>query len=90
MNQLDRILDVRRRNYGDFSAVAKRISLILGAIEHDAPDIIMAKPYHREAFHAIAVKIARLVEGNINLADSWLDIAGYATLVHRQIEYEAA
>jgi len=36
----------------------------------------------------IAVKIARLVNGQINDGDSWLDITGYAMLVHQHIEQE--
>jgi len=33
----------------------------------------------------ISAKLARLVNGQINDADSWCDIAGYALLIHNQI-----
>jgi hypothetical protein len=38
-------------------------------------------PDQREALEMIAHKIARIVNGDPNYADSWLDIAGYAQLV---------
>lgn len=36
----------------------------------------------RESLDMIAVKISRILHGNPNEPDHWLDIAGYATLVH--------
>ena len=36
---------------------------------------------HLEALHMIFHKIGRLVNGNPNHRDSWVDIAGYAQLV---------
>jgi hypothetical protein len=37
--------------------------------------------YQREALEMIAHKIARIINGDPNYADSWVDIAGYAKLV---------
>ena len=39
-----------------------------------------------EALEMIAHKIARILNGNPNYADHWADIAGYATLVQRELE----
>ena len=36
------------------------------------------KPHHREALHQIAVKLARINCGDPEVADHWLDAAGYA------------
>ena len=36
------------------------------------------KPYHREALHQIAVKMARINCGDPDFPDHWDDIAGYA------------
>ncbi len=36
------------------------------------------KPYHREALHQIAVKLARINCGDPDFSDHWDDIAGYA------------
>jgi len=51
----------------------------------------LPQPLYRETLQrSIAVKIARLINGEINDADSWLDIASYAMLVHQQmVEMEA-
>ncbi len=40
----------------------------------------------REGLDMIANKIARILNGDPNYADSWHDIAGYATLVEKRIE----
>lgn len=39
-------------------------------------------PIQQEALDMICHKIGRLINGNENNLDSWLDIAGYAMLVH--------
>ncbi len=40
----------------------------------------------REALQMICVKISRIVYGNNNEPDHWRDIAGYATLVVKELE----
>jgi len=40
----------------------------------------------REALDMIAHKIGRIVNGDPNYADSWVDIAGYAKLVADRLE----
>jgi len=40
----------------------------------------------QESLHLIATKIARIITGNPNHADSWHDIAGYAKLIEEQLE----
>ena len=42
----------------------------------------------REALEMIAHKIARILNGDPNYADNWIDIAGYATLVANRLEKE--
>lgn len=41
---------------------------------------------HREALDMIMHKIARILNGDPNYADSWHDIAGYAVLVEESIK----
>jgi hypothetical protein len=38
---------------------------------------------HRESLDLIATKIARILSGNPNDKDHWVDVAGYANLVVR-------
>lgn len=42
----------------------------------------------REALEMIAHKIGRILNGDPNYADSWHDIAGYATLVEKRLNGE--
>jgi hypothetical protein len=39
-----------------------------------------------EALEMIFSKLARILNGDPNYADSWIDIAGYATLVADRLE----
>jgi hypothetical protein len=39
----------------------------------------------RESLDMIAHKIGRILNGDPNYADSWHDIAGYATLVEKEL-----
>ena len=39
-----------------------------------------------EALDMISHKIARIINGDPNYADNWIDIAGYATLVANRLE----
>jgi len=40
----------------------------------------------REALEMIMHKVARILNGDPNYADNWIDIAGYATLVADRLE----
>jgi len=86
-SNLDELLLSRACRYGNFNDVASRTARIYHNMVYGAPQFISKKDMsaHYEALHMIAVKVARLVEGQINDADSWRDIAGYALLVHNHI-----
>lgn len=43
-------------------------------------------PSHKESLEMIAHKIGRILNGDPNYADSWVDIAGYAQLIVKQLE----
>ena len=42
----------------------------------------------KESLEMIATKISRILNGNPNKEDTWHDIAGYATLVEKEIRGE--
>lgn len=44
------------------------------------------EPDQKEALEMIAHKIGRIINGDPNYADSWVDIAGYAKLVADRLE----
>jgi len=86
--KLDQTLLDRGCQYGPFADVAHRTARIYHHMVFKAPQFATTKDLslYYEALHMIAMKVARLVNGQINDAASWLDIAGYAMLVHNQIE----
>jgi hypothetical protein len=45
-------------------------------------------PDQQEALDMIMHKIGRIINGDPNYADSWHDIAGYATLVDKRLQGE--
>jgi len=79
MNQIDQILTERGTRYGKFkdhAAISQDFKAVLRKNDYQrmAPD-------QREALEMICHKIARVLNGDPDYADSWVDIAGYAQLV---------
>ena len=81
---VDAILNTRATTYGAFKDVAGLAQEMKNAIrmcnnsELDDDQI--------EALDMIASKIARIVNGDPNHVDSWVDIAGYAQLVADRLQ----
>ena len=80
MTDINNILDERGNRYGDFSSNATTTQLIKQAINLGDTTYKLSF-YQRESFELIAVKISRIVNGDANYMDSWIDIVGYAQLV---------
>lgn len=87
MSNIDSTLKERGGNYGNFldqSTIAGRIKdVMINSPQWDYLDYDM-----KEALDMIAVKIARLLNGNPNHLDSWHDIIGYTRLVEKRLEEE--
>lgn len=87
---VDAILDERGARYGKFedhARVTQAIKNILyGRI---AERMLILSNDQREALDMIAHKLGRIVNGDQNYADSWVDIAGYAKLVADRLEGRA-
>ena len=77
----------REARYGSFSGHA-RISQELKLVMVERVKWSMMQDDQREALEMIAHKIARILNGDPNYADNWIDIAGYATLVANRLEKE--
>jgi len=88
MNEVDNILEVRGSSYGDWPIQSQVSQSIKRAMKH-SPNWPKLPPPHRESLEMIAVKISRILNGDYNHADSWEDIAGYATLAERICNSEA-
>ena len=77
---LDAVLEERGKRYGVFSGHANVTQTLKDVIANGARWEYLNNS-QREALDMIAHKIGRIVNGDPNYADSWVDIAGYAQLV---------
>jgi len=82
-----KVLDEREAQYGSYMQVSDTAIRIKG-IMHNAVARNEAHLYpdQLQALDMIATKISRIVNGNPNHTDSWIDIAGYATLVADRLQ----
>lgn len=86
-DQIGAILDARGSNYGSFLGLSQ-VTQRLKAVAHQ-----FAGQHNKtfdadqaEALDLIFTKIGRILNGDPNHADSWIDIAGYAKLVSDRLE----
>ena len=89
MTDINEMLAGRQERYGSFKGHAE-ISQVLKQVIHSAAKARGKELDHDqlEALDMIAHKIARILNGDPNYADNWIDIAGYATLVANRLEKE--
>lgn len=76
-------IEERAKIRGDFreqAEVSQRLKDIFHVAKWDA-----LSDAQREALDNMANKMARILTGDPNEADSWLDLAGYSTLIHNII-----
>lgn len=94
--ELATVLSERGSRYGSLMSNAT-ISQNLKEILHNSTNWEAMPPDMKEALHMIVHKISRIVEGDFNYDDSWIDISGYSTLIverlhqdikHREVERE--
>ena len=96
MSNKDSISDVlaeRGNRYGRFdthASLTQDLKRVVMTRYMDDPDVIPLAPDQREALEMIFHKIGRIVNGDPNYADSWIDIAGYAKLVADRLQSEEA
>jgi hypothetical protein len=82
-----KVLDARAEQYGSFMQSADTVIRIKGIMHNAvARNEVHLYPDQLQALDMIATKISRIVHGNPNHLDSWIDIAGYATLVADRIQ----
>ena len=79
-NKLATVLSERGSRYGTLMNNAT-ISQGLKEILHNSTNWEAMPPDMREALDMIVHKISRIVEGDFNYDDSWVDISGYSTLI---------
>ncbi len=74
------LLNSRGEQYGEFKTQAM-LSQRLKKVLKGGKTWGDMLPIQKEALEMIEHKIARILNGNADHIDSWIDIAGYATLV---------
>lgn len=84
MTAINQVLQERGSNYGPFSGHAKLVQQMEELVRF-SPGSNRLSYSQREAIHMILHKIARIVNGNPDYADSWVDIAGYAQLIVNEL-----
>lgn len=84
-NPIQTTLDERGKRYGDYSRHAE-ITQALKTEMYRGPSATQLDSAQREALEMIMHKIGRIVNGDPDYADSWIDIAGYAQLVVNHLE----
>jgi len=89
-DNVDKTLDARALNYGTFkdgAALMQSIKRTMAA--HAATHGKTFADDQWEALEMIVHKIGRIVNGNPDVTDHWVDIAGYATLIADRLEGRA-
>jgi hypothetical protein len=79
------VLTERGNRYGKFDSHAS-ITQSLKDDMRAAPNWLKLADDQREALEMIAHKIGRILNGDPNYDDSWVDIAGYAKLVADRLQ----
>jgi hypothetical protein len=87
---VDNVLDERAKDYGKFIEGAEIMQMIKRLVRNyiDERDTQLAFD-QREALDMIIHKMGRIINGNPDKVDHWVDIAGYATLVAERLEGNA-
>lgn len=89
MSDVKETLVKRNSTYGDYyfqskvsidlkEFIARQLAIRKKTLMHDQQD----------ALDMICVKISRIINGDANHSDNWLDIAGYASLVADRLKKE--
>jgi len=92
-NNVNNTLTERGNRYGSFkghSAITQTLKFAM--MQHKKDDGVTAwevlSNSQREALDMIVHKIGRILNGDPDYADSWHDIAGYASLVDKELNGE--
>lgn len=81
---IEDVLNQRQATYGSFTKNAE-VSQMLKYFMTQGTNYKQMPVAHREALEMIVHKIARIVNGDPNYIDNWIDICGYSQLVIEEI-----
>ena len=89
IHNIDKILAERDSRYGSFDShaeISQQLKLVIRCALEKRQKILEDDQY--EALDMICHKIGRIINGDPDYSDSWIDIAGYAKLVADRLESE--
>lgn len=87
MTDITATLTERGTRYGKFTGHARITQSMKTFLRNEAKICVNELSYDQwEALDMICHKIGRIINGDPNYADSWIDIAGYAQLVADRLE----
>jgi hypothetical protein len=84
VDEISATLKERGTRYGDFATHAEYAECF-NLVYLSSPNWETMSPDCKESLRIIANKIGRILNGDPEYDDNWVDIAGYATLVLRRI-----
>lgn len=85
MRPIDETLRERGKTHGDYHEQAEFAGALRDLFQTAGKWKALTR-VEKDAALMIAVKLSRILTGNPHYADSWVDVAGYATLVVKDIE----
>ena len=85
--RINDVLSERKQTHGDFSENA-RIAQNLRNVIAEAKNYESLSDVQKEAIHNIVSKLSRILCGDADHEDNWIDIAGYSTLVVNELKKE--
>lgn len=89
MNDIGKVLEERGERYGKFVDHARISQSFKGFVRNSHQDSWDRLSYsQKESLDMIFHKIARILNGDPDYADSWVDIAGYAKLIADELSGE--
>ena len=84
---VDTVLDERAKDYGKFIEGAEIMQMLKRLVHNYIEDRGTPLAFdQREAIDMIIHKLGRIINGNPDKVDHWVDIAGYATLVADRLQ----
>jgi hypothetical protein len=89
MTDIQNILDERKKTHGSFE-VSSYTSQVLKDNMRDSPNWVELDMDQKECLDMVAHKIARILCGNHNELDHYVDIIGYCTLVLNRLKVDQA
>lgn len=79
---VDQVLDSRAKDYGKFIEGAEIMQMLKRLVHNYIEDRGTPLAFdQREAIDMIIHKLGRIINGNPDKVDHWVDVAGYSTLV---------